>query len=73
MKDFLTKLINDKQAKISEIRAKVNSSESVDEVRALTAEAESIQKEIRHSFVPSRQKRLRLLRLALPFLLTQSS
>lgn len=46
MKDFLTKLINDKQAKISEIRAKVNSSESVDEVRALTAEAESIQKEI---------------------------
>jgi HK97 family phage major capsid protein len=46
MKDFLTKLISDKQAKISEIRTKIDASTSVDEVRSLTAEAESIQKEI---------------------------
>ena len=35
MKDFLTKLISDKQAKISEIRTKIAASASVDEVRVM--------------------------------------
>ena len=47
MKDFLKKLIADKNAKLATIRSKVDASTSVDEVRSLTAEAEAVQTEIR--------------------------
>lgn len=47
MKDFLKKLIADKNAKLATIRSKVDASTSVDEVRSLTAEAEAVQSEIR--------------------------
>ena len=47
MKDFLKKLITDKQNKLNDIRSKVNASTSVEEVRSLTAEAEAVQSEIR--------------------------
>lgn len=47
MKDFLKKLISDKQAKISEIRSKIQTSTSVDEVRSLTSDAEALQAEVR--------------------------
>ena len=47
MKDFLKKLIADKNAKLATIRSKVDASTSVEEVRSLTAEAEAVQKEIR--------------------------
>ena len=47
MKDFLKKLIADKNAKLATIRSKVDASTSVEEVRSLTAEAESVQSEIR--------------------------
>ena len=47
MKDFLKKLIADKNAKLATIRSKVDASNSVEEVRSLTAEAESVQSEIR--------------------------
>lgn len=47
MKDFLKKLIADKNAKLATIRSKVDASNSVEEVRSLTAEAESVQAEIR--------------------------
>lgn len=47
MKDFLKKLIADKNAKLATIRSKVDASSSVEEVRSLTAEAESVQAEIR--------------------------
>lgn len=47
MKDFLKKLISDKQTKISEIRSKIQASTDVNEVRSLTADAEAIQAEIR--------------------------
>ena len=47
MKDFLKKLIADKNAKLATIRSKVDASTSVEEVRSLTAEAEAVQSEIR--------------------------
>lgn len=47
MKDFLKKLIADKNAKLATIRSKVDASTSVEEVRSLTAEAEAVQTEIR--------------------------
>ena len=47
MKNFLKKLIADKNAKLATIRSKVDASTSVEEVRNLTAEAESVQSEIR--------------------------
>ena len=49
MKDFLKKLIADKTAKLNDIRSKVNASNSVEEVRSLTAEAEAVQTEIREA------------------------
>lgn len=49
MKDFLKKLISDKNAKISEIRSKIDASQSVDEVRSLTAEAEALRAEVREA------------------------
>ena len=47
MKDFLKKLISDKQTKISEIRTKIAASTDVNEVRSLTADAEALQNEIK--------------------------
>ena len=47
MKDFLKKLIANKQSRITEIRSKVQTSTDINEVRSLTAEAEAIQSEIR--------------------------
>ena len=49
MKDFLKKLIADKQSKISEIRSKVQTSTDANEVRSLTSEAEALQAEIREA------------------------
>ena len=49
MKDFLKKLIKDKQTKLDDIRSKVNASTSVDEVRSLTAEADAIKTELREA------------------------
>lgn len=49
MKDFLKKLIKDKQTKISEIRSKISASTSVEEVRSLSADAEALQNEIREA------------------------
>ena len=49
MKDFLKKIISDKNSKISEIRSKIDASQSVDEVRSLTAEAEALRAEVREA------------------------
>ena len=49
MKDFLKKLIADKNAKLATIRSKVDASTSVEEVRSLTAEAEAVQTELREA------------------------
>ena len=46
MKKFLQDLIASKTAKINEIRSKIQTSTSVDEVRSLTADAEALQKEV---------------------------
>ncbi len=46
MKDFLKKLIESKKNKINQIRSAVQSSNDVNEVRSLTAEAEALQEEI---------------------------
>lgn len=46
MKDFLEKMINTKEARINEIRASIKSSEDVNEIRSLSAEADALNKEI---------------------------
>ncbi len=46
MKDFLKKLVESKKNKISEIRSKIQTSNDVNEVRSLTAEAETLQNEM---------------------------
>ena len=46
MKDFLKKLIESKKKEIDEIRASVKTSEDVNEVRSLTARAESLKAEL---------------------------
>lgn len=46
MRDFLNKLIANKEAKLAEIRTAVNEAQTADEVRSLTAEAEAISAEI---------------------------
>lgn len=47
MKDYLKKLIEAKQNKLSEIRTKIDASTDVNEVRSLTADAADLQTEIR--------------------------
>lgn len=49
MKKFLQDLVSKKTAKINEIRNKINTSTSVDEVRSLTADAEALQAEVREA------------------------
>lgn len=49
MKDFLKKLIESKKTKISQIRTSIQASNDVNEVRSLTAEADSIQAEIKEA------------------------
>lgn len=46
MKDFLTKQINDKKAKLNELRSKVEASESLEEVRNLTNQMEELRNSI---------------------------
>lgn len=46
MKDFLEKMINTKEARINEIRASIKTSEDVNEIRSLSAEADALNKEI---------------------------
>lgn len=46
MKDFLEKMINTKEARINEIRASIKSSEDVNEIRSLSAEADALNSEI---------------------------
>lgn len=46
MKDYLKKIIESKKNRINEIRSKIQASNDVNEVRSLTAEAESIQAEM---------------------------
>lgn len=47
MKDFLKKLIEKRNARINEIRSKIEASTDVNEVRSLTAEAAQLQDEVR--------------------------
>lgn len=49
MKDYLTKFIKAKKARLEELRSKIESSTSLDEVRSLGSEVESIQDEIREA------------------------
>ena len=49
MKKFLQDLVFKKTARINEIRNKINTSTSVDEVRSLTADAEALQAEVREA------------------------
>jgi HK97 family phage major capsid protein len=49
MKDFLNKLIEAKQAKIAELKAKSEKSESLDEVRSIGVELEAVTEEIRQA------------------------
>lgn len=46
MKDFLNKLISSKEAKLAEIRTAIDTAQTADEVRKLTADAEVIANEI---------------------------
>lgn len=46
MKDFLKKLIEKRSARIAEIKNLINASQDVNEVRSLTAEAETLQTEL---------------------------
>lgn len=46
MKDFLEKMINTKEARVDEIRASIKTSEDVNEIRSLSAEADALNKEI---------------------------
>ena len=46
MKDFLEKMINTKEARINEIRASIKTSEDVNEIRSLSAEADALNSEI---------------------------
>lgn len=49
MKDYFKKLIKRKNERIAEIRTKIAASTDVNEVRSLTAEAESLQEEVREA------------------------
>ena len=49
MKDYLKKIITEKSAKIDEMRSMIKTSESIDEVRKLTADAEALQAEVREA------------------------
>lgn len=46
MKDYLKKLISDKEAKLEELRGKIDGAATADEVRSLSSEAEAIRGEI---------------------------
>lgn len=49
MKDYLTKFIKAKNARLEELRSKIEASTSLDEVRSLGSEVESIRDEIREA------------------------
>ena len=49
MKDYLKKLIEKRDARISEIRSKIEASTDVNEVRSLTSEAAQLQDELREA------------------------
>ena len=46
MKEFLKKLIKSKKEKMEQIRSSIQASQDVNEVRSLSAEAESLQAEV---------------------------
>lgn len=49
MKDYFKKLIQRRNARITEIKNLINASQDVNEVRSLTAEAEQLQEEVREA------------------------
>lgn len=49
MKDYLKRLIKRRQDRLAEIRSQITSSQDVNEVRSLTAEAEALQGELREA------------------------